>query len=653
MRNKRGLLLGFFLAAQMGQLGAADDLRLPRFVQKAYTSQSRSLDGKPGKAYWQNRSIHKMSVSVAPPNRQITGSEEITYFNNSPDALSSLTFRLYLNAHRAEAIREFTTDAPFLTSGVHVDGFQVEGESTAWDDPKNPDARSNKVGSTIHVIQLKKPLAPHSSIRLAVRWHYDLAECLGWKEGVVDNNTYFLAYFFPRVAVYSDTSGWDTLPFSLSREFSNDFADFEFEVKTPKNFVVWATGDLQNPQEVLQPAYARRLADSFTTDQVIHIAKPEEVKQGLVTAQSDTLSWKWKADNVPDVAIAVSNHYNWDAGSVVVDPASGRRASVQSAYSNKALDFVSMVEFGKKALGWASTHYPGVAYPFSKTTIIEAGADEEYPMMANDGSIIGSPHEKELPNFGFTGFVAAHELLHSWFPFYMGVNEKRYPFMDEGWTTAFEHLFLRDTQGVEPAVQIFKNMRANVWSLEMPGSDTPIITPHDVLLGGTVSFAANGYGKAALGYLALKDLMGETAFKQSLHAFIQRWNGKHPLPWDMFNTFNNVSGKNYNWFFHNWFYEPNYLDIGVQSVRPDKGGYTLDVRNTGGMAMPFDVQLVYQDGSKESLHQTPAVWQRDIRRAQVKLRTARKLESLHLDGGIWTDFRPDDNGWKVHQLTMK
>ena len=147
--------------------------------------------------------------------------------------------------------------------------------------------------------------------------------------------------------------------------------------------------------------------------------------------------------------------------------------------------------------------------------------------------------------------------------------------------------------------------------------------------------------------------MGETAFKQSLHAFIQRWNGKHPLPWDMFNTFNNVSGKNYNWFFHNWFYEPNYLDIGVQSVRPDKGGYTLDVRNTGGMAMPFDVQLVYQDGSKESLHQTPAVWQRDIRRAQVKLRTARKLESLHLDGGIWTDFRPDDNGWKVHQLTMK
>jgi len=638
------VLLGMLPLYFPARADEGQTLRIPRFVKKAYRNHSRSLDGRPGKAYWQNRSIHKMSLNVAPPNRKIAGSEEITYFNNSPDALTSLTFRLYMNAHRPEAIRELVTDSPFLTSGVQVDGFQINGETTAWDDPHN--AQSNRVGSTIHVIQLNKPLEPHSSIRLSLSWHYDLAESLGWKEGVVENNTYFLAYFFPRVSVYSDTSGWDTLPFSLSREFSNDFADFEFEVKAPKNFLVWATGDLQNPQEVLQPTYARRLADSFTSDQVTSIAKPEDLKQGLVTAQDDTLSWKWKADNVPDVAVAVSNQYNWDAGSVVVDPVSGRRASVQSAYSSKALDFVPAVDFGKKALGWASTHYPGVPYPYSKTTIVEAGADEEYPMMANDDSNLGNPSAKQLPDYGYSGFVATHELLHSWFPFYMGINEKRYPFMDEGWTTAFEHLFLRDTQGVEAAVKLFQGFRSNVWSYEMPGSDTPIITPHDTMLGGGVAFAANDYGKSALAYLALKDLMGEPAFSKALHGFMQRWNGKHPLPWDMFNTFNDVSGKNYNWFFHNWFYESNYLDIGIRSLRPDSGGYLVEIVNTGGMAMPFDVQLVYQDGSKESLHQTPAVWQRDPKRIQVKVRTSKKLKSAYLEGGIWTDFQPQDNRWE-------
>ena len=179
----------------------------------------------------------------------------------------------------------------------------------------------------------------------------------------------------------------------------------------------------------------------------------------------------------------------------------------------------------------------------------------------------------------------------------------------------------------------------------MPGSDTPIITPHDTMLAGGVSFAANGYGKAALGYLALRDLMGDAAFKKSLHAFMQRWNGKHPLPWDMFNTFNNVSGTNYNWFFKNWFYEPTYLDIGVKSVSPDKDGYSLEIVNTGGKAMPFDIQLVYQDGGKETLHQTPAVWQENASQTLVKLKTSKKLKSLTLDGGIWMDFQPKDNSW--------
>jgi hypothetical protein len=625
-------------------------LYVPRFIQQAYDKQTRSPDGRPGKNYWQNRSTYKMSITVTPPNRTVSATEEITYFNNSPDPLEVIPFRLYMNAHRPEAIREIPVDASFLTSGIQIDEFRINGQVKAWNDPKSQYAASNTPATTLHMIKLDQPLPPGASVTFSIRWRYDITEAGGWKEGSIDQTTFFLAYFFPRVNVYNDTSGWDQVPFTLGREFNNDFGDYTFEVTVPKNFVVWATGDLLNAQEVLQPTYAQRLQESFTSDRVINIAQPAELKQGLVTAQSDTVTWKWQAKNVSDIAIALSNQYIWDAGSVVVDPKTGRRASVQSAYTEAAKDFKPMVEFGKRTLAWASTQYPGVPYPYSKTSIIlggTQGADEEYPMMVNDASNVDNEDAKLFPNYGYTRFVAAHELLHSWFPFYMGINEKRYPFMDEGWTTAFEYLINKEDIGEELAIALFKKIRVNSWSRPGVGNDIPIITPHDALFGlGSTAFGDNPYGRPALGYLALKELMGDVAFKQALHEFMARWNGKHPLPWDMFNTFNDASGQNYNWFFNNWFFSYNYLDLAVKSVQPTKGGYTLQVENVGGMAMPFDVKIVYADGSKANFRQNPRIWQDTPQTATIPIKSTQKLKSLTLDGGIFMDFNPADNTWK-------
>ena len=616
---------------------ASSTLYMPRFVQQAYSKQTRSPDGRPGKNYWQNRSTYKMSISVMPPDRTVSATEEITYFNNSPDPLSDIPFRLYLNAHRPEAIREIAVDQTFLTSGIQVDEFRINGQVKAWNDPNNPNAAINTPGSTLHLIRLEQPLPPGGSITFSIRWRYDITVQGGWKEGAIDQTTFFLAYFFPRVHPYNDTSGMDMAPFTLGREFNNDFGDY----------VVWATGDLQNPQEVLQPTYAQRLQESFTSDRVITIAQPAELQQGRVTAQSDTVTWKWQANNVADIAIALSNHYIWDAGSVVVDPATSRRASVQSAYNEAAKDFTRMVEFGKRTLAWASTQYPGVPYPYSKTSIIlggTEGADEEYPMMVNDASHVDPDGN---PDYTMTRFVASHELLHSWFPFYMGINEKRYPFMDEGWTTAFEHLLAKEDMGSEQAIAFFKSFRVAPWSLPGWVTDLPIITPHDTLFGaGSVAFGLNPYGKAALGYLALKELMGDVAFKAALHEFMARWNGKHPLPWDMFNTFNDASGQNYNWFFNNWFFSYNYLDLAVKSVQPTNGGYSLQVENLGGMAMPFDVNVVYADGSKASFRQNPRIWQDSPQMATLQISSTQTLKSLTLDGGIFMDLNPTDNTWE-------
>ncbi|MBS1792276.1 MAG: M1 family metallopeptidase [Acidobacteria bacterium] len=613
------------LTALAGLSTAAQQLYMPRNVQKAYRNETRAADGRPGKNYWQNTARYKISLSVAPPNRRVTGTEEIVYVNNSPDTLKNLVFRLTLNSHVAEAPRENEVSADYLTSGMQIDEYRENDKPKEWKQGK----------STWQAVALDTPLAPKASVRLSFKWHYDVSVESG-REGAIDPTTFFIAYFYPRVAVYDDTDGWDRQDFTEAHEFYNDFNDYEFEVAAPKNFVVYATGDLLNAGETLRPEIAARLEKSMTGDDVVHVATAEELAAGKITAARDTLVWKWKASNISDVALAVSDHFVWDAGSVVVDRAANRRASVQAVYDKESKDFERMVEYGKHTLDWCSNNYPGVPYPFPKTTIVRGFADMEFPMMVNDSS-------QKDPNF--TRFVVEHELLHTWFPFYMGINERRYGFMDEGWTTAFEHLIGEVDLGAARNDEAFRQFRVARWiGRPTADADLPIILPGDALVG--IGFRGNEYGKPALGYLALKDLLGDAEFKKALHEFMDRWHGKHPLPWDMFNSFNSASGRDLNWFFENWFFGFGYIDLAVGDVRPAAGGYDLTVKNVGGFAAPFDVVLTFEDGTTERRHQTPEVWHRDQKEAAINLPTTKKLAALVLDGGIYTDAAPNDNQWK-------
>jgi Peptidase family M1 domain len=627
--------------------GNADaGLYMPREVQQAVAKGTRSPDGRPGNNYWQNEATHKMRITLNPPSNRVQGEQEIVYTNNSPDALPILIFRLYANAHQAEAIREKAIATAFLADGITVDEFSIDGVAKPWNDPTSPLASINARGSTVHGIALDKLLLPKSSVRIRMRWHYDLVSDAGWKEGAIDENTFFLAYFFPRVTNYSDYSGWDYSPFTLGREFNNDFADFDVTVDVPSDYVVWATGMLQNPGDVLQPTVARKLAASFKHDEVVTLAEAADIKAGKVTARGDRLTWKWQATHVPDFAIAVSNNYRWQASSVVVDPSSKRRTSVQAAYADSATDFRGAIESARKALQFASNVYPGVPYPYPKTTIVLGSADEEYPMMVNDASVIVNPTRTPLPQYAFSEFVAAHEILHSWFPFYMGINEKRYPFMDEGWTTAFEYLRNRDVLGAPTADALFIEFRAGGWTAPTSSFELPIITPHDAMWGQSAVFGFNQYGKAAMGFIALKDLMGDTAFRTGLHAFMTRWQGKRPLPWDMFNSFNHAGVGDYTWFFNNWFFSYNHSDLALAGVQNGANGSSVTVHNPGGMAIPFDLVLNYTDGSSERVHSTPAAWQADTRKTEVLVATGKTLKEITLDTGIFPDANQADNTWK-------
>jgi len=617
--KKQSIILLLTVFAFLTQNSFAQELYMPRNIKEAYKKGTRSIDGKPGKNYWQNHGKYTMDISVDPKTRLVSGTETIVYENNSNDTLRNLVVRFVNNLHKPSSPRSGTVSDDFLSDGLTITSLKIEGEIY------KEDARS---WGTVGNVKMKKGIPPHSKATVNIDWNYPLSKESG-REGQIDETTFFVAYSYPRVSVFDDYNGWDRLPHTDRQEFYNDFNDYVFSVKAPKNYVVYATGDFLNPDEVLQPEFAARLKKSYATDEILHIANETELKSGLVTKQNEWNLWKFEAKNISDVCFGLSDHYLWDASSVVVDKKTNRRASVQAAYDIKGTDFVNSVKNNQYALDFFSNNWPGVPYPFSKMTAFQGFADMEYPMMCND-SQMGDPV--------FAQLVQDHEVAHTYFPFYMGINETRYAFMDEGWATTFEYLIGIAEHGKEAADKFYKEFRVqNYIKDESTEEDQPIISMSTQVSGA--GYGNNSYGKASLSYLALKDLLGDDLFKKSLHAYMDNWNGKHPIPWDYFNSMNTASGQNLNWFFNNWFFTNNYIDLSIKNVAKN----VVSVENVGGFAVPFDVNVVYADNSTETLHQTPEIWKANQKRTAIALKNKKQIKQITVDGGIFMDATPSNN----------
>jgi len=612
------LLLGLML---IGATISAQELYMPRNIKKAYTNGTRDMSGKPGRNYWQNKGVYDVNVKVDAKTKIVSGSETIQYSNNSPDELKVLAIRFVNNVNKPQSGRAGYTSKDALTDGLKIKSFSINGEkyninSDDW--------------STVEAIKLTKPLASKSQTEIQIDWEYPLAKESG-REGQIDPETFYVAYSFPRVSVYDDYNGWDMLQHNGRQEFYNDFNDYSFSISAPKNFVVWSTGDFQNPEEVLQPEYLKRFKASLQSDKIIHVANAEEMKSGKVTKQKDWNVWKFKANHIVDFCFALSNHYVWDASSVQLKT---KRASVQSAYNAGAKDFEKYTEWMRYNLKWFTDNWPGVEYPFPAMTAVQGYADMEYPMMINDTSIPDDLQDARL--------TADHEIAHTYFPFYMGINETRYAYMDEGWATTLEYLIGIDENGKESADKFMKNFRVKRWINDASTEqDQPIITMSSQLSGA--GYGNNAYVKSSLSYLALKDYLGDDLFKKALHHYMDNWNGKHPIPWDYFNSMNAGSGKNLNWFFNNWFYTNNYIDLKIGSVTKQDKQLVLTVENVGGFAIPFDVVLTYEDGTTERGHFTPVVWEKDQSSTSLNIPVKKMIKAVSLDGGIFMDYVPEDN----------
>jgi hypothetical protein len=220
----------------------------------------------------------------------------------------------------------------------------------------------------------------------------------------------------------------------------------------------------------------------------------------------------------------------------------------------------------------------------------------------------------------------------------MGINETRYGFMDEGMTTATEYLLDVDDMGRQRADSFFKDFRVRGWvENDSPMEDLAIITPNTT--------GDNAYGKPALGYLALKEMLGDSLYRAALHEYIARWHGKHPTPWDYFATFNDATHRNLDWFWQHWFFDDGYIDVGIAKVDRTGNATRVTLENLGGIPAPVTLVVRYADGSSESLRQTSAIWKADARRATITLPARKRVQSVALDGGIWMDANPANDRW--------
>ncbi len=535
---------------------------------KAILNQTRTLSGKPGKNYWQNRGDYTIHVNFDPASNLLSGNEIITYYNNSPDKLNEIIVRLYPDLYKKGVERLSEIDEKDLSDGVSIDSFQIGDEVIS--NFSNPGKAYHK--NTNLIIKPATDVLPHSKVNVYVRWHYTVNTGSPVRTGMVDSGSYFIAYFFPRVSVYDDIDGWDDWSYNGEQEFYNDFGNFNVDISVPKDYVVWATGDRLNAKENFDDAIIQKMKIAAASTKIIHVIDEADYSNNDIFSPSATGTWKFSAENVTDFAFAISNHYLWDVSSVIVDSSTGRRTSAEAAYNKIHKDYFDVANQAHRSVYDMSYYYPRYPFPFNHETVFDGTDQMEYPMMVNDNPTQSHKDAVQL---------TSHEIFHSYFPFYMGINETQYAWMDEGWATIGESL-ISPLMGEPEDEGIFSKTRYE----EISGTDKslPLITNTKLYSG--VAYLANSYGKAGICYYVLQDILGDALYFKSLHQYINNWHGKHPVPYDFFDSFNNASGKNLNWFWNKWFFDWVYPDLSIKSVEKSGSGSKITIGNGGELPLP-------------------------------------------------------------------
>ncbi len=558
----------------------------------------RSANGAPGPSFWQNEADYELHADLDTAAKQLRATETITYTNNSPDTLTSLWVQLEQNSYRKDSRARLLGGRRGRRGGAEPQGEAPSTEGFVFDSLEIEANRAKTkadyiVSDTRMQIRLAVPLRGHGGqLKIHSVYHYKIPGVWGgrtsWGKSE-KGEIYDMAQWYPRMAVYDDLRGWDTLPY-IGSEFYLEYGNFDYFLTVPSSMLIAGSGQLMNPTEVLTRTQIDRLAQAHDSDKTVYIRSVAEVGDPASRPKpTGTLTWHFHMDHTRDVAWSASPVFVWDAARINLPD--GKKALAMSVYPPESVGpdaWTRSTQYVKDTVERFSTQW--FPYPWP-TAINVAGFSTgmEYPGMAFDGI-------KDKGSFLF--WVTAHEIGHCWFPMIVGSNERRNAFMDEGFNTfidigesaAFEGGKFgpkRDSEysaGGEPPDTILKvldNPAAPIVLMRADGFPSQLTHP--------VSYFKGAYGMVLL----REQILGPQRFDWAFRKYIRDWAYKHPSPSDFFREMDSEGGEDLSWFWRGWYLENWKFDMSVDKI----DGSLVTISNRGQLVLPATVEAKFRDGT--------------------------------------------------------
>jgi hypothetical protein len=606
---------------------------------------SRAATGEPNVGYWQNKADYQINAALNDVSNQITGSVIITYKNNSPHPLPFLWLQLDQNLFnkesRGQARMPLGTRSRYgdsnsdFNGGYKISAVKLVNENTNAD---------YVITDTRMQIRLPKSMKPGGDmVKIKIDYSFTLPEYGADRCGILktkNGNIFAVAQWYPRMCVFDDVEGWNTLPYLGPSEFYLEYGDFDVNITAPASHIVVCSGELQNEAEVLTAAQQSRMALARKSDKTVMIRTEAEVTDPASRPKTATLTWHYKISNARDVAWASSKSFIWDAAKMNLP--SGKTALAMSAYPAESA--------GQKGWSRATEYTKGSVENYSKRWY-----EYPYPCAVNVASNVGG---MEYPGIVFCGSkaekddlfgVTDHEFGHTWFPMIVGSNERKYGWMDEGFNTFINTLADDDFNNGEYKSQETP-MDKVAGYIFGENSETILSTP-DAMKEQNIGVAL--YFKPGIGLVLLRnEILGPDRFDYAFREYIKRWAFKHPTPWDFFRTMDNAAGEDLSWFWKGWFIENYKLDQSIVSViyQDNKAteGAIVTIANLDQLAMPVNISYETKSGIKGKFQLPVEVWN-NTNVWRVKLPTTEELKRVELDAEkVFPDMDFGNNVWKAN-----
>ena len=569
-------------------------------------SSLRSGSGAPGPAYWQNRVDFNIAASIDTTAHVLSGEETVTYTNNSPEALDFLWFQMDQNLYRRES-RGYAMsggrriDPKNSTEGYVIDAISVDGK-----------ALNTVVSDTRMRVDLPSAVkGSGGQVKVRIKYHFTIPGLFGGRMAWDKNKAgdiYDLAQWYPRLQVFDDVRGWDTLPY-LANEFYLEYGSFDYAVTVPADMIVAGSGALVNPAEVLSAEQRARFEKAKASDKTVMIRTPEEVA-ATPPPKGATKTWRFHMDKTRDVAFTASRAFVWDAARINLPD--GKSAVAQSVYPPESVGengWSRSTEYMKDAVErFSKRWYP---YPWPNAINVAGPATGmEYPGIVFDGI-----NDKAKTLF----FISAHEIGHTWFPMVVGSDERRDAWMDEGINTFIDVYESGDFQG-----GVYGPKRDGEYAPSAAGTPADQIAeiikdpeaPAIMSRADTIREKYRHpvtYFKAAFGLTLLReDILGPERFDTAFRKYIADWAFKHPKPSDFFREMESGGGEDLSYFWRGYFLNNWSHDMAVSDVRSVDGdpgkGAQVTVQNLGQLVLPATLRVTYKDGKTKDLRVPVETW---------------------------------------------